>query len=54
MFAPAQRGVKTLMGSTEKNFYNRAMSAVKAKASPFEVFECEVGHFYIWRKANQA
>ena len=54
MFAPAQRVVKTLMGSTEKNFYNRAMSAVKAKASPFEVFEGEDGHIYIRRKANQA
>jgi len=50
MFAPAQRVVKTLMGSTEKNFYNRAMSAVKAKSSPFEVFEGEGGHVYIRRK----
>lgn len=54
MFAPAQRVVKTLMGSTEKNFYNRAMSAVKAKTSPFEVFEGEGGHVYIRRKAVQA
>jgi hypothetical protein len=54
MFAPAQRVVKTLMGSSEKNFYNRAMSAVKAKASPFEVFEGEDGHVYIRKKAVQA
>lgn len=54
MFAPAQRVVKTLMGSTEKNFYNRAMSAIKAKNSPFEAFEGEGGHVYIKRKAVQA
>lgn len=53
MFAPAQRVVKTLMGSTEKNFYNRAMSAVKAKTSPFETFDGEGGHIFIRRKSTK-
>jgi hypothetical protein len=50
MFAPAQRVVKTMMGSTEKNFYNRVKSAVEAKNSPFETFSGEGGHVYVRRK----
>lgn len=54
MFSPAQRVVKTMMGSTEKNFYNRMKSAVEAKSSPFETFSGEGGHVYVRRKAIQA
>ena len=54
MFAPAQRVVKTMMASTEKNFYNRVKSAIEAKTSPFETFDGEDGHVYVRRKAVKA